>query len=165
MVATGARRHALALLAWSFDPGTAHPLAGILRITAGGVFLAFGPGKFARHDAEASSFARYGIPFPDAATYAVGALEITGGLALVLGLLLRPVALLLATNLVVAVATAGRVDGGAVNLGLAPALIVVLVALALWGGGPRSLDRCFVATRWSGRLDRGTRATAGRSGR
>ena len=58
-----------------------------------------------------------------------------------IGLLVRPVALVLASNLVVAVATAGRIDGGAVNLGLAPALIVVLAALALWGGGRYSLDR------------------------
>ena len=40
------------------------------------VFLGFGPGKFIRHAAEVSSFMRYGIPFADAATYAVGALEI-----------------------------------------------------------------------------------------
>ena len=73
------------------------------------------------------------MPFPDLATYAVGALEIAGGAALVLGLLVRPVALVLAANLVVAVCTAGRIDGGAVNLGLAPALIIVLVALAVPG--------------------------------
>jgi putative oxidoreductase len=137
----GARGRARALIAWACDPGTSHPFAGVLRVTAGAVFLAFGPGKFVRHAAEASSFERYGIPFADAATYAVGALEIVGGVALVLGLLVRPVALVLAANLVVAVATAGRIDGGAVNLGLAPVLIVLLVALALGGGGPRSLDR------------------------
>jgi putative oxidoreductase len=137
----GRRCRSVALLAWARDPGTAHPAAGIMRLAAGLVFLGFGPGKFRHHAAEASAFERYGIAFPDAATYAVGALEIAGGAALVTGLLVRPVALVLAANLVVAVATAGRIDGGAVNLGLAPALIAVLVALALWGGGPYSLDR------------------------
>jgi putative oxidoreductase len=127
-----------ALSAWARDPGTRHPLAGVLRIAVGAVFLAFGPGKFVRHDAEAAAFGRYGIPLPDITTYAVGTLEIAGGLALVLGLLVRPVALVLAGNLVVAVATAGRIDGGVVNLGLAPALIAVLAALAVWGGGALS---------------------------
>jgi putative oxidoreductase len=116
-----------------------------MRIVAGLIFLGFGPGKFLRHNAEAASFARYGVPFPELATYAVGALEIAGGAALVLGLFVRPVALVLAANLVVAVCTAGRIDGGAVNLGLAPALIVVLLALALRGGTSRSLDRRLTA--------------------
>lgn len=112
-----------------------------MRIVAGLVFLGFGPGKFLRHGAEAASFARYGVPFPELATYAVGALEIAGGAALVLGVFVRPVALMLAANLVVAVCTAGRVDGGVINLGLAPALIVALLALALRSGTPRSPDR------------------------
>ena len=142
----------VSLLAWARDPGTAHPAAGVLRVAAGLVFLGFGPGKFRHHAAEASAFERYGIPFPDLATYAVGALEIAGGAALVIGLLLRPVALVLASNLVVALATAGRIDGGAVNLGLAPALIAALVALALWGGGPHSLDRRLARPRSGRRL-------------
>jgi putative oxidoreductase len=102
-------------------------------MAVGCVFLGFGPGKFLRHAAEAASFARYGIPFADVTTYAVGALEIVGGLALIVGVLVRPVAIVLAVNLVVAICTAGRVDGGAVNLGLAPLLVVVLVSLAVAG--------------------------------
>jgi putative oxidoreductase len=137
------------LLAWARDPGTTHPLAAAARVAAGVVFLGFGPGKLVRHGAEASAFDRYGIPLADATTYAVGVLEIAGGAALVLGLLVRPVALVLAMNLVVAVATAGRIDGGAVNLVLAPMLIAVLAALALRGGGPRSLDRHLARPRES----------------
>ncbi len=137
----GARVRIARLVAWARDPGTEHPAAGVARVAAGLVFLGFGPGKFLHHAAEASAFARYGVPFPDVATLAVGALEIVGGIALVAGLLVRPVALALAANLLVAVATAGRIDGGPVHLGLAPALIAVLVTLALVGSGPRSLDR------------------------
>ncbi len=119
----------------------------VLRVATGLVFLGFGPGKFLHHAAEAGSFARYGVPFPDLATYAVGALEIAGGAALVIGLLVRPVALVLAANLVVAVCTAGRIDGGVVNLGLAPVLIVVLLVLALRGGLPSSLERHLTTDR------------------
>ena len=136
-----ASRRLAALLAWARDPGPPRARGAVLRVVAGLVFLGFGPGKFVRHEAEASAFERYGIPFADATTYAVGALEIAGGLALVAGLLVRPVSVVLAGNLTVALATAGRIDGGAVNLVLAPAVIVALVALVLWGGGMLSLDR------------------------
>lgn len=142
-----ARGLARAFSTWARDPGSARFGIGVLRIVVGAVFLAFGPGKFVRHAAESDAFARYGIPFADAATYAVGVLEIMGGVALVLGLLVRPVALVLAVNLTVAVATAGRIDGGVVNLGLAPALIVALVALVILGGGAPSLDRRLWANR------------------
>ena len=119
----------------------------VMRVAAGLVFLGFGPGKFLRHGAEAASFARYGIPFPELATYAVGALEIAGGPALVLGLFVRPVALVLAANLVVAVCTAGRIDGGVVNLGLAPVLIVVLARTRAAGRYSGSLDRRLTSDR------------------
>lgn len=132
--------NAAAFLAWARGPGTTHPAAAIARIAAGAIFLGFGIGKFTRHGAEVAAFERYGIPFADVATYAVGVLELSGGLALVLGLLVRPFALLLAGNLVVAVTTAGPVDGGPVHLGLAPALVVTMAALAWWGSGPWSLD-------------------------
>ena len=91
---TAAARSRLSrLVGWARDPGTVHPAAGVARVAAGLVFLGFGPGKFLHHAAEASAFARYGVPFPDVATYAVGTLEIVGGIALIAGLLVRPVAL------------------------------------------------------------------------
>jgi putative oxidoreductase len=139
------------LIAWARDPGTTHPAAAVARVVAGAILLGFSLGKFVRHDAEAAAFDRYGIPFADIATYAVGLLEMAGGLGLVLGLLVRPFALLLAGNLAVAVATAGRIEGGPVHLGLAPALIATMLALAWWGGGPWSLDRRF--QRGHGRND------------
>ena len=138
-----------ALITWARDPGTSNPAAAVARVVAGATFLGFSLGKFIRHDAEAAAFDRYGIPFADLTTYAVGLLEMAGGLALVLGLLVRPFALLLAGNLTVAVLTAGRIEGGLVHLGLAPALIVTMLALAWWGGGPWSLDRRMATNRAS----------------
>jgi putative oxidoreductase len=117
----------------------------VARVAAGAVFLAFSVGKFTRHDAEAAAFERYGVPAPELATYAVGLLELLGGLALLAGFATRVAALLLALNMVGAVATAGRVEGGPVHLGLAPALRVVMLALVWTGAGALSVDRALTA--------------------
>ncbi len=69
-------------------------------------------------------------------TYLVGALEIGGGILLVLGVFTRLVALALAGNFVVAIATAGRIEGGPVHLILAPALLACMVYLT-WASWPR----------------------------
>jgi putative oxidoreductase len=63
------------------------------------------------------------------------------GALLVVGLLTRPAALLLAFNLVGAIATAGRVDGGPFHLGVAPAMLVAMLYLVWAGGGRLALDR------------------------
>ena len=49
-------------------------------------------------------------------------------------------ALGLAGNMVGAIATGGRVDGGFVNLGLAPMLLVAMLYLVWAGAGRFSLD-------------------------
>jgi putative oxidoreductase len=104
------------LLSRLFD--TRAPLAQAalaVRLAAGVTFVGFSLGKFIRHDAERGAFERYGIPFPDAATYLIGGLELVGGAALLIGLLVRPFALALACNMVGAISTAGHVDGGPVR--------------------------------------------------
>jgi hypothetical protein len=58
----------------------------------------------------------------------------------------KAVAALLAANLVGVVVTAGRVDGGLLNLGLAPTLLVGMIVLLVTGPGPFSVHRA-VATR------------------
>jgi putative oxidoreductase len=59
----------------------------------------------------------------------------------VVGLFTRPAALLLALNLLGAIATAGRVDGGTFHLGVAPAMLLAMLYL-LWAGcGRLALDR------------------------
>jgi len=110
------------------------------RVAAGAIFVAFSFGKFVNHGAEAASFERYGIPAPDAATYLVGALELVGGLLLVAGLVTRLAAIALAGDMVGAIVTAGRVEGGALHLGLAPALLGVMLVLIWTGAGRWSLD-------------------------
>jgi putative oxidoreductase len=111
-----------------------------VRVASGAVFVSFSLGKFVRHGAEADAFDRYGIPIPDVATYVAGGVELVGGVLLIVGLMTRPAALALAANMVVAIATAGRIDGGPVHLGLAPALLACMLYLVWVGGGARSAD-------------------------
>ena len=119
--------------------GVAVP-AAFLRITSGLIFVVFGLGKFVSHASEARSFAKYGLPWPDVFVYAIGGLELVLGLLLIVGLATRLVALILAGDMIGAIATAGRVEGGAINLGLAPGLLVVMLFLIWAGAGRRSLD-------------------------
>ena len=120
--------------------GRSGRLALVARLPSGATFIVFGLGKFVAHATETASFQRYGLPSPSAFVYAVGILEVVGGMLLILGLLVRPTTLVLAGNMVGAIVTAGRIDGGAINLGLAPALLVAMIALAWVGAGEPSID-------------------------
>ena len=129
---------------------TREPLAQAalaVRLAAGVTFVGFSLGKFIRHDAERGAFERYGIPFPDGATYLIGGLELVGGAALVIGLLVRPFAFSLACNMVGAISTAGRIDGGPVHLLLAPTLLTGTLFLLWAGPGAASLDGRLAARR------------------
>lgn len=122
------------------SPPLASWLALVLRVAAGAILIGFGQSKFLHHAKEVRAFDRYGLPAPEVFTYAIGTVELVGGVLLVLGLLTRLVALGLAGNMVGAIATGGRVDGGFVNLGLAPLLLVVMLYLVWAGAGRFSLD-------------------------
>jgi putative oxidoreductase len=122
------------------SPPFASAVALVLRVAAGATLIGFGQSKFAHHAKETHSFDRYGLPAPEVFTYAIGTVELVGGLLLVLGLATRLVALALAGNMVGAIATGGRVDGGFVNLGLAPTLLVVMLYLVWAGAGAFSID-------------------------
>ena len=111
--------------------------ARIARIVAGLVFVLFGLAKFVFHDYEVAEFARFGFPGADLLVYGVGALEVVGGAALVAGRVVRPVAALLAVNMLGAVSTAGVTVGGPIHLGLAPALLLTMLFLVWAGGGRR----------------------------
>jgi uncharacterized membrane protein YphA (DoxX/SURF4 family) len=82
--------------------------------------------------------------------YAIGVLEVVAGALLVLGLLTRPAAAVLAGDMLGAIVTAGRVEGGAINLVLAPALLISMLALLWTGPGRWALDgRLARSTPWS----------------
>jgi putative oxidoreductase len=115
-------------------------VATVVRLAAGAILIGFGQSKFAHHTKEVRAFHRYGLPAPEVFTYAIGTVELVGGTLLVVGLLTRIVAFGLAGNMVGALATGGRVDGGFVNLGLAPMLLVAMLFLVWAGAGRFSLD-------------------------
>jgi putative oxidoreductase len=115
----------------------------VVRVVTGALFVSFSIGKFADHMMESVDFERYGLPWPDGAVYLAGAVELLGGLALLVGFLTRPAALALACNLVVAIATAGRVDGGTFHLGVGPAMLVAMLFLVWAGPGHLAVDNRF----------------------
>lgn len=108
----------------------------VVRLLAGAVYAGAGTPKFFAHGWEAGHFRTYGLPFPDAFVYLIGAIEILGGLALIANIAVRPVALLLGAVMIGAIVTSGIGQGEWIpSLTLAPALLVASVYLA--GQGPR----------------------------
>jgi len=113
--------------------GRAAAATTVLRVVTGVFYISVSISKFTEHSQEVADFDRYGIPIPEVAVYVVGVVELVGGIALALGLLTRLAALFLAGDMIGAISTAGRIEGGSFNLGVAPTLLVAMLFL-LWAG-------------------------------
>jgi uncharacterized membrane protein YphA (DoxX/SURF4 family) len=105
----------------------------LVRVVAGGVFIAFGAGKFTNHAAELVSFQSFGVPVAEVFVLAIGLLELVGGALLVARILITPAALLLAADMVAAIVLSGIAKGELVSLTLAPALLAAMITLARAG--------------------------------
>jgi len=111
-------------------------------------FYSTGKGKLANLENVVRYFTALGIPAPEANAWFVAHLEFYGAMALLIGVLTRPTAAMLAGSMVVALATADKdmfLDalyfGEADITNVAPAtLLVPLILLALRGAGGLSLD-------------------------
>jgi putative oxidoreductase len=115
--------------------------APAVRWLAGAIFVIFGIGKFTSHAAEVASFEDYGLPSPDAVVYAIGCLEVVGGALLLAGLATRLVALVMAGNMIAAIALSGIGEGEVLpSLTLAPLLLAGMILLLWTGAGEHSLD-------------------------
>ena len=110
-----------------------------LRLLSGGVFVVFGIGKFVNHASELASFKTYGLPAPDAFVVVIGLVEVVGGLLLIIGVLTRPAALVLAGDMIGAIVVSGIAKGEIISLTLAPAELVAMLVLLWTGPGATSL--------------------------
>jgi putative oxidoreductase len=118
----------------------------ILRIILGFLFAAHGWQKFNEFTIAGTqaSFAKMGVPAAEIAAPAVAVLELAGGIALVVGILTRVVAALLAADMLGALflvhAPAG-IFASAGGYELVLVLAAAALAVALTGAGRISVDR------------------------
>ena len=121
----------------------------VLRLSAGVIFTAHGAQKlfgwFGGYGLEGTGqyMASLGLEPGYLMALLAGSAEFFGGLALLLGLLVRPAALVLALTMVVAIVSAHLPNGlflsnGGYEFGLA--LLAMSVVLAVQGGGRFALD-------------------------
>jgi putative oxidoreductase len=110
-----------------------------LRLVSGGVFVAFGIGKFVNHPSELASFKAYGLPAPAVFVVVVGVIELVGGLLVMIGALTRPAALVLAGDMIGAIVVSGIAKGELISLTLAPAELVAMLVLLYTGPGRLSV--------------------------
>jgi putative oxidoreductase len=111
----------------------------VLRLLSGGVFVVFGIGKFVNHASELASFKSYGLPAPEIFVVVIGLVELVGGLLLIIGVLTRPAALVLAGDMIGAIVVSGIAKGELISLTLAPAELVAMLVLLWTGTGATSL--------------------------
>ncbi|GIX49205.1 MAG: quinol oxidase [Candidatus Tectimicrobiota bacterium] len=129
-------------------PFPLRPLAGwgltVLRVIVGVVFFLHGWQKLFSWGlgSVAGFMSQSGIPLPGLAAVVVTAAELLGGLALILGLLTRWAALVLAVNMLVAILVVHLRHGFFLPNGFefALSLLAANVALLLEGGGKLELE-------------------------
>jgi putative oxidoreductase len=115
-------------------------LPTVVRVVTGGFFVSASTGKFVDYSKEVDEFRGFEVPWPEVAVPVVGVVELLGGLLLIVGFLTRPAALVLAANMIGALATAGRVEGGSFHLVYPPILLVCMLFLVWAGPGRLSID-------------------------
>ncbi|WP_156759201.1 DoxX family protein [Microbacterium karelineae] len=124
----------------------------VLRIVVGGIAFAHGLQKILTNgvDGTAGWLGSMGVPLPDVAAVVVIAIELIGGLMLVLGLAQRVVGILLAADMIGAIALVHAPFGVFVADGgweLAALLGAAGLALSLTGSGAYSIDGAIASRR------------------
>jgi uncharacterized membrane protein YphA (DoxX/SURF4 family) len=113
----------------------------LLRIVIGLVFIASGVNKLGDRAGTTADFDHWGLLAPATTSVVISVLEVVCGLLILLGLATRLGALILCVDMLGAVATAGRIDGGP-HLVVPPVLALLCLVLVARGGGRwQLLDR------------------------
>jgi putative oxidoreductase len=119
-------------------------VATLVRVIVGIMFLMHVWGKFnAGPAAIATNFGKYGLPMPDLFAYAAMFLESVGAVCLIIGLFTRFFAAALAVEMGIALLVVHLPKGYAASGGGYEYVLligVVLLAIAMRGGGPYSVD-------------------------
>lgn len=125
-------------------PSSSAAAIAIVRIITGAVFFAhgyqklfvFGPAGVAQ------AFAGMHVPFPDATSLLIAAIELLGGIALILGIGTRIAATLLACDMLGAIILVHSRNGFFLPTGFEFALTLLgaSIALAIAGSGAASVD-------------------------
>lgn len=124
----------------------------VLRVVVGLIFAAHGAQKIFEYTLPGTigSFADMGVPLPEIAAPVVAFVELIGGILLALGLFTRPVGILLAIDMLVAIVAVHLPAGLWVGEGgyeFVAVLGVAALALAFTGAGRFSLDGAFLRGR------------------
>jgi putative oxidoreductase len=120
--------------------------ATLVRVVVGIMFLMHVWGKFnAGHARIAAGFGtNYGLPMPGVFAYAAMGMELIGGVCLIVGLFTRFWAAALAVEMGIALIVAHLPKGYSAGAGGYEYVLligVVLLTIAMRGGGPYSVDR------------------------
>jgi uncharacterized membrane protein YphA (DoxX/SURF4 family) len=116
-------------------------LLALLRIAIGVVFIGAGVQKLSGRATATANFDHWGLPSPSTFSAVVAVVEVVCGLLVLLGLATRLGALILCIDMLGAVATAGRVDGGQYLVAPPVLALLCLVLVARGGGRWQLLDR------------------------
>jgi putative oxidoreductase len=146
------------LATWIFG-STAPPATWLVRAIVGAVFVSEGVQKFLfPAELGVGRFVKIGIPSPEVMAPFVGVVETVGGLALVVGLGTRLVAIPLLISMLVAITSTKLVTFGKNGFWMTAheartdlLMICGLVFLLSVGAGPRSLDARIQKRRTRGR--------------